>query len=382
MKKILFIHQEKKFKYGAHYINDLIIDKLRCSGNTVDTIYPKESINILSGSLSGINNILFFYSLIGMKKNILKKYDIIQGTTYTILPFLDSKVHLISHFGSTTSGFLRKVPHAKRLYYEKSELIEIYNELKSDLSLHNNSASIRSSLKDIHKIEIAVAKKSTAVIATSENVKKELIRNKVPKSKIHIIHNAIEDYWFKSCKRYPVKNKAVLVYLGRIGEDLFTLKLKGINRLVYVLRQFKSLNKRVIIMTSRLAGYTKVFSKIPRCDLRLSMEKKEIPPLLSENYGDIYINTGRYEGFCLSLIEAMSQGLVPIIFPIGVAPEIIKNGKNGYLVHNIDEMIDRINLLTFNRKKRALMAKESIKTSMQFKSEILIKNLTKLYSEL
>lgn len=50
-KKLLFVHQEKRIKYGAHYINEIIIKKLRERGYIVDTVYPEESISLFSHSL-------------------------------------------------------------------------------------------------------------------------------------------------------------------------------------------------------------------------------------------------------------------------------------------------------------------------------------------
>jgi len=112
------------------------------------------------------------------------------------------------------------------------------------------------------------------------------------------------------------------------------------------------------------------------------VDKRNIPRILRNHYGDIYVNPGRYEGFCLSLIQAMSQGLVPITFPIGVAPEIIQNGRNGYLINTIDDMIKKINLLTSKKVTRARMAEEAIKTSKSFNSDMLIKKYVDVYQKL
>ncbi|MDD3127360.1 MAG: glycosyltransferase family 4 protein [Candidatus Izemoplasmatales bacterium] len=378
-KKILYIHPtNKKLKYGAQYINALIIKKLKTKGYIVDTVYPENRITILNDCLAGINSILFYYSLISKKKQS-KKYNIIQGTTFTVLPFLENGVPVISHFGSTTCGFLETVPTDKKLYLENMDVFSILSHIKLELKINNNGVSIKS-LQDINKMEIEVAKKSTAVIATSKNVEKELIKNGVKKNKIFLVYNAIEDYWFKQKLIKKVKPTANLVYIGRMGDDVFTIKLKGISRLIWILKQFPNLNKKIIGLCSKYKEYESVFSKIPNTKAILSLEKQKIPKELSSNYGDLYLNPGRYEGFCLSLIEAMSQGLVPIVFPIGVAPEIIKNGKNGYIVNSVNEMITKIKYLKNNKLKREAMAKEATMTSKQFTAEIMVKKLSKIYT--
>lgn len=52
----------------------------------------------------------------------------------------------------------------------------------------------------------------------------------------------------------------------------------------------------------------------------------------------IYCATSKYEGFLMTLIEAMSFGCVPILFDsYVVASEIVDNGKNGFLIDAFDE---------------------------------------------
>ncbi len=376
-KKILFIHAEKKFKTGAQYINETVIEKFKQQGYKVDSLYPNASIDLLSPDMSGIANILFFYSLI-KKHEDSRKYEIIQGTTYTPLAFLGNGTPVISHFGSTTWGFLQAVPSLKNLEKENKELAPIFRNLHENNTIPTLNDSLKP-LKDISKIEIYVAKKSDVVIATSEKVRTELLKNKVPKNKIVVIHNAIEDYWFNSKIIRNVKKEASLVYLGRLGNDYFTVKLKGIPRLIYLLKNYPFLNKVIIGMCHNTQQYKKVFNQILNTKTYLSVEKNKIPAILKKHYGDIYINTSRYEGFCLSMIEAMSQGLVPIVFPFGIAPEIIENGKNGYIVHNLREMSSRINELKSNFSMRKMMAEKAMQTSKQFNSETLIKQYIKVY---
>lgn len=380
VKKILMIHAEKKQKYGTQYINDLMIKKLRKNGILVDTIYPKESIELLSNSMTGISNILFFHSLITKKRRI-RKYDIIQGTTYTVLPFLGNGIPVVSHFGSTTYGFLKNVPSNKKLGKENKSLLGIFFELKKILNIRDRDSSIKS-LRDISNIEIYVANKSDAIIATTEKVRHELIHNGVSGSKIRVIHNAIEDYWFESFLDKTVKKNADIIYLGRMGDDPFTLKLKGINRLVFVLKKFGNINKHIIGMCRNVENYRLFLSGIPMTHIHLSVEKRSIPRLLKGHFGDIYLNTGRYEGFCLSMVEAMSRGLIPVTFSLGIAPEIIKNGKNGYIVKSLDEMINKINMLKSNPKKRRRLALNAVKTSGQFRSDVMIEEMAEVYRQL
>jgi glycosyltransferase involved in cell wall biosynthesis len=48
------------------------------------------------------------------------------------------------------------------------------------------------------------------------------------------------------------------------------------------------------------------------------------------------------EPFGLSVIESMACGTPVIAFDRGSMPELIENGKNGFLVDNVDQAIERV----------------------------------------
>lgn len=52
---------------------------------------------------------------------------------------------------------------------------------------------------------------------------------------------------------------------------------------------------------------------------------------------DFFILSSDYEGLPLTLLEAMSMGVVPISTPAGGVIDVIKDGKNGYLTQNFDD---------------------------------------------
>src|SRR3989338_8623687 len=190
--KIAFIHNDKKVGTGAHFINDLMVRRLREAGVRVKNFYPKNPLLDTPLHLKGISNVLFFYSLLERKDEILK-YDLIQGTTYTPLAFLPFSIPVVSHFGSTSWGFLRAVPLAKDL---ESSLRKIWLVLKKAGVIHELNVRSRRPLRDVAEIEELVAVRADAVIAASEIVRKDLLAVGVVPEKIYVVPNAIEDYWF------------------------------------------------------------------------------------------------------------------------------------------------------------------------------------------
>jgi len=212
--------------------------KLKESNIEVKNFYPRVSLDA-PVHLGGLKNILFFYSLLEKRKEILT-YSLVQGTTYTPLPFLAYNIPVIAHFGSTTKGFLQSTPLANNL---EPALKKVWYELKKVKAIKELNIKTRRPLRDIAEVEEYVASKSEAVIATSLKVKNELLDMGVNEEKIHLIYNAIEDYWFNN-ERVDFLKEPNIVFLGRIGGDAFNLKLKDVDRLIHLYSHFPEIKKQ------------------------------------------------------------------------------------------------------------------------------------------
>ncbi len=372
--KIAFIHNDKKIGTGAHYINDLMSLKLKNCGVEIKNFYPRSSLFETPVHLLGIQNILFFYSLLERRKEILK-FNIIQGTTYTPLPFLAYPVPVVSHFGSTTRGFLENTPQAKDLEHATKK---IWYKLKEDGVINELNIKTRRPLRDIGDIEEYVASRAAAVIAASSKIRDELLASGIKKEKIHLIHNAIEDYWFEERKALFVEAPS-LVFLGRLGSDSFTLKLKGVDRLIHLYKSFPKIQKYSFCISTNKKLTQWLRSSLPLHTVSANTAKDRLPKQLQALRGSILFIPSRYEGFSLSLIEGMSQGLVPIMYDVGVAREVIINGKNGFIVSSQKEAVDRVKELIANRGLRKEMSDNAIKSSKNFSSDIISQKLLNLY---
>lgn len=373
--KIAFIHNEKKIGTGAHFINDLMAIRLREAGVHVKNFYPKSPLLDAPLHLKGISNVLFFYSLLEHKDEILK-CDLIQGTTYTPLAYLPFSIPVVSHFGSTSWGFLKAVPLAKDL---EPSLRNIWMALKNEGAIQELNVRTRRPLRDVAEIEKLVATHAEAVIATSEIVKRDLVGVGVSSDRIFVVPNAIEDYWFGR-RAWSFSKKPALVFLGRIGADAFTLKLKGIDRLIDDYQKFPSVEKHTIGITTNKGLVDWCNRRLQRHQFHVNLEKKQIPALLSDMAGSILLITSRYEGFSLSLVEGMSQGLIPVTYSVGIAPEIIQNGKNGFLVHSQKEAEKTIRyLLHLSAEERRQLATVAQETARCFTSKTVSKRLLSVY---
>ncbi len=376
--KIAFIHNERRlrtgFRTGAAQINELMSAALATRGVRVRNFYPRSKLTETPIHLRGIANILFFYSLLEHKTEVLK-HDIIQGTTYTPLPFLSFSVPVVCHFGSTIRGYLDSVPRTRELPKEEQSIFKALKEL--DVIPETDFKTLRP-LEDIADIETVAASHAAACIATSKKVAAELIRMGVGADRVHVIHNAIEDFWFEPRRAMPVQPPH-LVFLGRLGGDVFTLKLKGLSRVVNLYRAFPDIPKTTVCMTAnrKLKDWLRV--SFPKHYMYVNLRKDLIPGALAPRFGSVLFLPSRYEGFSLSLVEGMSQGLVPVSFPVGVAPEIIQDGVNGFVVPTMRAAEERVRELLGDDRRRIAMAGAAQETASQFRLHHIAEELLRLY---
>ncbi len=376
--KIAFIHSDKKISTGAHHINELMAQALSDKGARVKNFFPRRQLTDTPVHLKGIANILFFHSLLERKDEILKNH-IIQGTTYTPLPFLSFNVPVVCHFGSTIRGYLDAVPQTRLLPKVEQD---VFKELVRLNIIPELDLETFRPMEDVADIEAVTAKQASMCIATSQKVREELEQMGIPEDRVTVIHNAIEDYWFEQPRETGLRSPPHLVFLGRLGGDAFTLKLKGFSRLLNFYRAFPNIPKTTVCMITnrKLKEWLRV--AFPNHYMFTNLRKDFIPGALAPLYGSVLFLSSRYEGFSLSLVEGMSQGLVPVAYPVGVAPEIIKNGENGFIVTSYDETCARTRELLEDTDKRLAMAVAAKTTAEQFKSSKIAPKLLSLYHSL
>lgn len=372
--KVLYVHRYRKVLTGAHYMNRLMIDMVRAKGVGVKNTYPSENFESANPPLGSLGEIPFKYPILKNPSNV-KHFDAIQAPTYLILPFTKFSTPTISHFGSTARGYIEAF---KRTPLEK-DTKKAWLKLKKYGLIKRLDFIPDREIKDISRMENLAAKNSSAVIAASKVIAKDLIEMGADAHKVIVAYNVIADFWF-SRPRKTIKT-AKLITICRTGEDRLRWSIKGIDRLITIYENVSGIDKISILKTSngKLASAIK---DIPNNTVYFNLAPHEIKRKINPLSGSIFLLTSRYEGFSLTLIEAMSQGLIPVVFSVGVAPEIIINGENGFLVDNTQEAIEKIRLLSSDYNLRNTLSKNSRITSLQFKSETLADKLITLYKKL
>ena len=145
-----------------------------------------------------------------------------------------------------------------------------------------------------------------------------------------VIYNKIDNKRFnkkvkgaKIIKKYNLKNKKVLLYVGRIAPH------KGIHLL---LKSFNIIKKQIpnvkllIVGKPTFSSYSKALKRAANKDVIFTgfVDDKELPDYYAAC--SLYATASLWEGFDLPAAEAQACDKKVVAFKIGSHPEIVKNG--------------------------------------------------------
>lgn len=122
-------------------------------------------------------------------------------------------------------------------------------------------------------------------------------------------------------------------------------------------------------------------------DLQGSIIPMDSTPQIYQAYQDssIYVCSSRFEGFGMTLIEAMSCGVPCISFDCPHGPRnIITDGKNGYLVEpeNVEALAERICHLIEHEELRKEMGKAARKRAEDFQEKKIMQKWVDLFENI
>lgn len=226
------------------------------------------------------------------------------------------------------------------------------------------------------KLGRAFAERVSAFVCISEGVRQRFVR-KLKKNdiqKVYLIADAVDDADSPKTQ-YGLKNPIQILFIGRIEDTS-----KGCGKLPKILME---LRKRNIPVRLNLYGYfhnweDQWWKAVERCNVRDMVEyhgevkHEEVYDIMREY--DIFIAPSNFEGFSLSISEAMMMGLPCVISRIeGVTDWISENGNSALLASktNIQEFADAIEKLYRTpglAQKIGEAARKRIKELASFKS--------------
>jgi glycosyltransferase involved in cell wall biosynthesis len=221
-----------------------------------------------------------------------------------------------------------------------------------------------------------------------------LIEKGIQKERLTIVHYGVDTDIFrppdqternKLRQRYGIPDDAFVIgFSAKRSSD--SCGRKGINILEQLIAE-SSVKNPSIWWVIRGPGWQSLVNEQSELGARIThlpflLEKKDV----AETYRlmDAYIVTSRIEGGPVPLFEAMSSGLSCISTKVGLAPELINNGDNGFLVDfdDVEEFSEIISSLEKNsalRERIGIQARKTILNNLKW--EQTLSNVPVLYQK-
>ena len=242
--------------------------------------------------------------------------------------------------------------------------------------------------------EEKMLERSNKIIAVSDFTRRELLQYyKVKENKIRVIHNGVDVNKFQPASDKRKAKEALgfspddiaILSVGRLyaRKGLFTL----IESMPLVARKFK--NAKFIIAGKGLSNEMK---KLVNYATKLGVKDNIVftgyfpDKKLHKLYqaADIFAFSTFYENLPFAVLEALSSGLPVVTTNVGGIPEMIEDGKNGFLVEpaNSRALADRILYYLEHpavASEMGRLARRNIEDHFDWR--LIVKKVVKVYDE-
>lgn len=178
------------------------------------------------------------------------------------------------------------------------------------------------------------------VVCVSDSVRRVLADGGVPQSKLTTIHSAIDPSRFANLDRKSLRQELgiardtpLIVTVGALAAHKGHIDL---------LRAMALVRREIPNAHLAIAGQGELRDALEREITRLELndrvhllgQREDIPRVLGA--ADLFVISSHREGICGVLIEAMTAGVPVVATRVSGIPEVVDDGRNGYLVepHN------------------------------------------------
>lgn len=238
---------------------------------------------------------------------------------------------------------------------------------------------------DIRNTEYFEYDKYVDCIHTSCSItKNKLIDLGIKECKITVIPLGVDTNLFEFNYDNAKKNDSSIVYIGSFqkdgegwGKGIKPKLVKGPDILLNVLEYLKKNTslKIEMVLTGPSRGF--VINGLEELKIPYSHSYLKNPSEVSPYYKKInyYLVCSREEGGPKSILESMATGIPIISSNVGMAPDIIISGENGFIVDSVQSYAEIIHLLESDSELRFKIIHNARLTAEKFSW----KNVTKQY---
>jgi len=240
-------------------------------------------------------------------------------------------------------------PRSKQRVYERIKTQ--FPDWADDLDVRADTISAAEKLEH---------EKSAKIVAASSFTKQTLVENGVPENKIALNPYGVDLNRFSIRHQRNEARPFRFLFVGLVCAR------KGIPLLLQAWERLKRTDAELWIVgpltpvaaeRCRSNGNTKVLGKLPHDKLASIMSQS-----------DVFVFPSYFEGFALVLLEAMAAGLPVLTTTATAAPDIVTEGRDGFVVPpgDVDAFIEKMTFCLNNRDWIAEMGPRARATAEKF----------------
>jgi glycosyltransferase involved in cell wall biosynthesis len=232
------------------------------------------------------------------------------------------------------------------------------------------------------------------IVSNSKAGKQILVnREKIDEKKIKVIYNGIDIQDFNKKQKAELadlftsesffSNKFIVGFIGSLTQQ------KGLNVLFEAAAELKEKSLNIILV---LIGEGKRKQELEQLTRELGIEDivyftgyKDMGWKFMRLF-DVLVSPSLWEGMPNVVIEAMAQGIIVVATNVGGIPELIEEGKDGFLVEskNIHALVDKISYIFNLPEEKRIEIRENAQKKIikNYSIEKMVREYESLYQDL
>jgi glycosyltransferase involved in cell wall biosynthesis len=318
------MHDPKNMNVGSPSSHVRLAQALEARGHKVDLFFYQDAFP--SGRIQGYWRQVFFPWILAkafLSRHKVHRYDIVQCTAANLWV----TALLLSLSRNIHRPLLAACVHFLDPLYVKLEKKLDDRFLRRKFHLYHSYYRLWEFARDCKVADVILPQS----ILDADYLIEEL---RVQKQKIQVVPPAVGEYFFKQAalRSFDERKLFNLLFVGRWQW------IKGIKTIERIVNDLFEKDKRyTLTCAGTLVPETEILQSFPekyrpRIKVVSQYQNEELPDLLHEH--GLLIIPSFMESAPMVLLEAMASGLVVVANSVGLAPELIRSGYNGFLVSN------------------------------------------------
>lgn len=314
----------------------------------------------------------------------INKYDLFKYPDYT-LPLAVTIEQVQKKYKLDVVHVHYAVPHATAALLARRIMRQNNTPLpKIVTTLHGTDITLLARDKNLFEVIKYSIERSHCVTAVSQSLKNETLRVLKTQKPIEVIYNFYTP--LPATKSRTVIRKE----LGIKDKDFLAIHLSNLRpvkripdllKIASLMRNRKNF-KLLILAGEPFAQYLPLMKKLRLNNIIVKENVKDIQNYL--NAVDVGIYTSDMESFGMGMLESMSYGKPVLATRAGGIPEVLDDGKNGFLlkIGDIRGFTNKLKLLMDNPRLAKKLGRNAAKIAKEkFSAPAVVKQYLNLYTQ-